>query len=111
MSGKTSGTKRRHPGIKGIRPDNKASKITEANERLDAGRKLSFKEQLEMLSIRLKKFGGTAKKQVARIQVAMNKPVDTTTKVVEVVNVTEEKASEVNPIVEKVKKYMANKKK
>ena len=57
---------RRHPGIKGIRPDNKEHKRAEAKERLDAWQKLSGQDQLAVLNTRLGKDIG-AKKQRARI--------------------------------------------
>lgn len=58
---------RRYPGIKGIRPDSKEIKRSEANERKTAWAALSSKEQLEILDRRLGA-GVGAKRQRARLQ-------------------------------------------
>ena len=115
MSGKPGGTKRHFAGIKGKRPDNKAHRVEEAKTRLEAWQDLSLKDQLEVLNNRLslKKISGECKKQIAKIMHLINNP-----KPVKVVEVVAEKAKTVEtakPVVvasavEKVKRYMANKK-
>ncbi len=72
MSGRTNGTARRHPGIKGRRPDLREFRQKEAQERLNAWQSLPADDQLRSLDARLGK-GTGARKQRARILREMSK--------------------------------------
>lgn len=63
---------RRYSGIKGIRPDMKEIKRTEANDRFNAWQGLTPQRQLEVLDERLGKDQG-ATKQRARLQAQIRK--------------------------------------
>lgn len=63
---------RRYKGVRGVRPDLKALKVKEANERLAYWTGLSLKDQLASLDQRLGKDVG-AKRQRAKIQALLDK--------------------------------------
>jgi hypothetical protein len=66
---------RRHPGVRGKRPDLKKLKKEEAKERQSFYDSLSVKEKLEHLARQLKKVGGEAKRQRQKLQIIIDKPV------------------------------------
>jgi hypothetical protein len=66
-------------GIKGPRPDNKAHRVSEAKERLEAWQQLGLKGQLAALDSRLGK-GVGAKAQRSRIQNLIDNPPKPTKK-------------------------------
>lgn len=78
MSGKGAsgegghGKPRRHPGVKGKRPDNKKARQVEAEIRIEARSHLSDAEQLERLDRRLGVGVGAAKER-ARLARRMRK--------------------------------------
>jgi hypothetical protein len=73
MSGKSStGTPRKHPGVRGKRPDNYELRVKEALERSEAREHLTDAEQLERLDRRLGKGVGAVKER-ARLAMRMRK--------------------------------------
>jgi hypothetical protein len=58
---------RKHPGVRGKRPDLKKLKQSEAKERQKFYDGLSVKEKLEHITRQLAKIGGEAKKQIQKL--------------------------------------------